>query len=34
VAQVFADGTDIKAVWSYIATAGIAKLVTVHFFDE
>ncbi|MDB5320787.1 MAG: hypothetical protein JWN40_2418 [Phycisphaerales bacterium] len=34
VAQVLADGTDIKAVWSYIAAAGVAKLVTVHFFDE
>jgi hypothetical protein len=34
VGQVLADGTDIKAVWSYIVTAGVAKLVTVHFFDE
>lgn len=27
------DGTEFKAVWSVLATSGIAKLVTVHFFD-
>lgn len=32
--QVLADGTDVKAVWSHIVSADIAKLVTVHFFDE
>ena len=26
------DGTDIKAVWSYLRQSGVAKLVTVHFF--
>lgn len=28
------DGTPIKAVWSLLAKADVAKLVTVHFFDE
>lgn len=27
------DGTDVKAVWSHLAQSGVAKLVTVHFFD-
>jgi len=26
------DGTEIKAVWSYLSQSGVAKLVTVHFF--
>ena len=28
------DGTEFKAVWSYLSRSGVAKLVTVHFFDE
>jgi len=28
------DGTEFKAVWSYLPRSGVAKLVTVHFFDE
>ena len=28
------DGTEFKAVWSYLSHSGVAKLVTVHFFDE
>ncbi len=28
------DGTEFKAVWSYLRRSGVAKLVTVHFFDE
>jgi hypothetical protein len=28
------DGTEFKAVWSHLAKSGVAKLVTVHFFDE
>ena len=32
--QVLADGTDIKAVWSHVIFVDLAKLVTVHFFDE
>lgn len=27
------DGTEFKAVWSHLAQSGVAKLVTVHFFD-
>jgi hypothetical protein len=34
VRQMLSDGTEVKAVWSYIAIIGVAKLVTVHFFDE
>ena len=34
VEQALADGTQVKAVWSHIARANLAKLVTVHFFDE
>ena len=28
------DGTEFKAVWSYLRVSGVAKLVTVHFFDQ
>ena len=28
------DGTEVKAVWSHLASTDLAKLVTVHFFDE
>ena len=28
------DGTEIKAVWSHLRQSGVAKLVTVHFFDR
>jgi hypothetical protein len=34
VLQILADGTDIKAVWSHVVLIDVAKLVTVHFFDE
>lgn len=27
------DGTGVKAVWAYLRVSGVAKLVTVHFFD-
>ncbi len=27
------DGTEIKAVWSYLKVSHAAKLVTVHYFD-
>lgn len=33
VAQVLPDGTEFKAVWSYLRLSGVAKLVTVHFLD-
>jgi hypothetical protein len=32
--QALPDGTEFKAVWSYLAQSNVAKLVTVHFFDE
>jgi hypothetical protein len=28
------DGSEFKAVWSHLRQSGVAKLVTVHFFDE
>jgi len=34
VEQLLADGAKIKAMWSHIVFADIAKLVTVHFFDR
>jgi hypothetical protein len=34
VRQLLPDGTAFKAVWSHLAQSGVAKLVTVHFFDE
>jgi hypothetical protein len=34
VRQELADGTVVKAVWSFLGKSGYAKLVTVHFFDE
>ena len=34
VEQALADGTPVKCVWSFIAAAGVAKLVTVHFINR
>jgi hypothetical protein len=34
VREMLPDGTEFKAVWSYLRTSGVAKLVTVHFFDR
>jgi len=34
VRETLPDGTEFKAVWSYLRQSGVAKLVTVHFFDE
>jgi hypothetical protein len=34
VRQILIDGTEIKAVWSHLRGSGVAKLVTVHFFDR
>ena len=33
VRETLPDGTDFKAVWSHLRQSGVAKLVTVHFFD-
>jgi len=34
VRESLPDGTEFKAVWSYLPRSGVAKLVTVHFFDR
>jgi hypothetical protein len=34
VRESLPDGTECKAVWSYLRESGVAKLVTVHFFDR
>ena len=33
VRECLPDGTEFKAVWSHLRQSGVAKLVTVHFFD-
>jgi hypothetical protein len=34
VRESLPDGTEFKAVWSHLRESGVAKLVTVHFFDK
>ena len=34
VREFLPDGTEFKAVWSYLRQSDVAKLVTVHFFDR
>jgi hypothetical protein len=34
VRESLPDGTEFKAVWSLLRESGVAKLVTVHFFDK
>jgi hypothetical protein len=34
VRECLPDGTEFKAVWSHPRQSGVAKLVTVHFFDR
>lgn len=34
VRETLPDGTEFKAVWSHLPQSGVAKLVTVHFFDR
>lgn len=34
VRESLPDGTEFKAVWSLLRQSGVAKLVTVHFFDK
>ena len=34
VRESLPDGTEFKAVWSHLGHSGVAKLVTVHFFDR
>ncbi len=33
VRESLPDGTEVKVVWSLLRQSGVAKLVTVHFFD-
>jgi len=33
VRESLPDGTEFKAVWAHLRQSGVAKLVTVHFFD-
>ena len=34
VREILPDGTEFKAVWSHLRRSGVAKLVTIHFFDR
>lgn len=34
VREALVDGTEFKAVWSHLRQSGVAKLVTIHFFDQ
>lgn len=34
VNEFLPDGTPFKAVWSHLCRSGVAKLVTVHFYDQ
>ena len=34
VRKVLPHETEIKAVWSLLRQSGVAKLVSVHFFDR
>ena len=34
VLQLLPDGTEVKAVWSHLWRTGVAKRLTVHFFDK
>jgi hypothetical protein len=34
VRECLPDGTEFKAVWSRLRQSGVAKLVTIHFFDR
>jgi len=34
VRETLPDGTEFKAVWAYLRQSGVAKLVTVHYFDR
>lgn len=34
VLEALPNGIEFKAVWSFLERSGVAKLMTVHFFDE
>ncbi|HEV7281897.1 MAG TPA: DUF4258 domain-containing protein [Pirellulaceae bacterium] len=33
IRQTLSDGTAVMAVWSHLKQSGVAKLVTVYYFD-
>ena len=33
VRESLPDGTEFKSAWALLQQSGVAKLVTVHFFD-
>ena len=34
IREMLPDGTEFKAVWSWLRQSDAAKLATVHFFDR
>ena len=34
VRESLPDSTEFKAVWSHLRQSGVAKLVTVHYYDR
>ena len=34
VEQILPDGTPFKAVWCYVRSLDLAKVVTIHFFTR
>ena len=34
VRETLPNGTEFKAVWSHLRASQVAKLVTVHFFED
>jgi hypothetical protein len=34
IKELLPEGTEVKAVWSLLVKIGVAKLVTVHYFDR
>jgi hypothetical protein len=34
VREMLPEGTEVMAVWAYLAGSNAGKLVTVHFFDR
>ncbi|HMO86802.1 MAG TPA: DUF4258 domain-containing protein [Lacipirellulaceae bacterium] len=34
VRESLPDGVEFKAVWAHLRQSGVAKLITVHFFDQ
>lgn len=34
ICEMLPDGKEFNAMWSYLKQSDVAKLITVHFFDE